>query len=544
MNKIASYLNQHLLGHVVSSQRVRQHFSTDQSPLKYTPELVVHPRQTSDIRKTTRFAWQLSEKGHTLSITARGGGTDKTGAAIGAGVVMSLTGYMNSIFEIDDKQKMVRLQPGASVRSVNDALRTRGLSIPSIVGTSPKSTVGGAVANNSRGPLSVKYGPTAAWVKQLEVVLASGDVLQTERISKRELNKRKGLTTLEGEIYRKIDGLIIDNEKLIQDQIAGDTIDRRGYPAIAEVKRKDGSFDLTPLFVGSQGTLGIISEMIMKAEFLSNSQDIVVATFAGLDEARDAIEAIEKTKPAFAELYSGALFEAAKSRGMLSDAVAEVAPEADGVLLLVGYDEFGERARSRKVRQAVKVLEGLKAKVHTGTGDKAAKLMAIRDVTLALLVTEKDTESALPLFDGVWVPLERLGLFATELAKLAEKHRVSLPLYGSALEGMYSTRPILQLKRVGDKQKVFKLADEYEKLVSSHGGVFVAEDGEGRFKATISYRGLDPEIVALYEAIKKVFDPHNILNPGVKQPTEIKELIAHLRPHNDIAYSEDQVFYE
>lgn len=541
MNKIASYLNQHLLGHVITSDHVREHFSTDQSPLKYIPEMVTYPKQTSDIRKAARFAWQLAEKGHVLSITARGSGSDKTGASIGKGMIMAMSGYMDNVFEIDEKQKLVRLQPGASVRSVNDALRVKGLAIPSVVGVLPRSTVGGAVANNRRGPLSVKYGATSAWVKQLEVVLASGDILQTERISKRELNRRKGLATFEGEIYRKIDGLITDNQQLIDEQIHGDTIDKRGYGSIAEVKRKDGSFDLTPLFIGSQGTLGIISEMIMKAEFLSSSQDVIAVKFASIDEARDAVEGLEKTKPAFVELYSGELFAMAKNRGILSDTVEEVSPDPKGALLLAGYDDFGERARGRKVKQASKILQELKAEAFIGSGEDGAKLIALRDVTLALLIPEDEKESSLPLFDGAWVPLQRLDSFAEGLKKLAQKHSVNLPLYGSALEGVYSTRPILQLQRVGDKQKVFKLADEYEKLVSAHGGAFVAEGGEGRFKALISYRGLDPKVQELYTEIKKVFDPYGILNPGVKQATELKELIAHLRPAGDISRFADYV---
>src|SRR5690606_5136491 len=303
MNKIASYLNQHLLGQVVTSRSVRNHYAVDQSPLSQTPELVVYPRNTNDIRKTMRFVWQLAEKGHSLSVTPRGSGSDKTGAAIGCYVVMPMTGYMNNIFEIDTKQKLVRLQPCVMVRSLHNALMANGLSVPSLVDVMPKVTVGGAIGNDRRGPLSGKYGSTGKFVEQLEVVLSNGDVLHTERISKRELNRRKGLATFEGEIYRQIDGLIADNQALINDRVADDELDRRGYAAISEVKRKDGSFDLTPLIIGSQGTLGIISEVIMKADFVSTGRSVAVLSYDQLDSARDAIEGIKKLAPAFLELY-------------------------------------------------------------------------------------------------------------------------------------------------------------------------------------------------------------------------------------------------
>lgn len=534
MNKIASYLNQHLLGYVTASELVREHFSTDASPLKYTPELIAYPKNTNDIRKIAKFVWQLADKNHVLPITARGGGSDKTGAAIGSGIVMALAGHMNNLFEIDDKQKLIRLQPGASLKSVNDALRVKGLSIPSLAGAPLGATIGGAVANNRRGPLAGKYGPIYKWTHQLEVVLASGEVLQTGRISKRELNKRKGLATFEGEIYRKIDGIIADNKQLIDEQISGDHLDRRGYGSIAEVIRKDGSFDLTPLFVGSQGTLGIVSEMIMKADFVSTSSSVMAVKFASLDEARDAVEQLVKTAPAFVELYSGELIAQFKQRGMASETVEQLNPGKTGVLLLIGYDEFSSRARDRKLKQANRIMKDLSAVVVAGNGDDAGKLLAVRDTIVAALVPENSREVALPLFDGVYVPLERLDAFATSVAELARKHRVNLPLYGSALEGIYSTRPVLQLSKVGDKQKVFKLTDEYEKLVVAHGGHFVAEGGEGRFKATISYRSLDDRVQDLYLEIKSIFDPYGLLNPGVKQPGDLKDLVSHLRPSGSI----------
>jgi len=238
MSKVASYLQEHILGEVSTNPAILKAMSHDGSVLQQTPEMVIYPRVTNDIRKIARFAWQLAEKGHVLPLTARGNGADETGAAIGKGIIISFPAHMNRIFELDSKQKLVRVQPGLNADSLNEALMLHGIGIPALPSSSLYSTIGGAVANNASGPLSGKYGAMGDWVQQLEVVLATGDVLQTGRISKRELNKRKGLQTFEGEIYRNLDNLIEDNKQLIAEQLSADERNNVGYSAIAKVKQK------------------------------------------------------------------------------------------------------------------------------------------------------------------------------------------------------------------------------------------------------------------------------------------------------------------
>ncbi|HKX23708.1 MAG TPA: FAD-binding oxidoreductase, partial [Candidatus Saccharimonadales bacterium] len=261
MNKVANYLQEHIVGEVLSANSVRKYFSTDGSIFEMTPSMVVYPKNVSDVRKVARFSWQLSEKGHVLPITPRGRGSDQSGAAIGKGIVMVFPAHMNRLLELDTKQRLARVQPGINYLAFQEAVKTHGLFLPPYPSSIDYATIGGSIANNAAGEKTVKYGDTRKFVEGLEVVLADGELIQTTRLNKRELNRKKGLTNFEGEIYRQLDGLITDNWELIQQQgeIPGITKNAAGY-ALGQVKRKDGSFDLTPLFVGSQGTLGIVTE--------------------------------------------------------------------------------------------------------------------------------------------------------------------------------------------------------------------------------------------------------------------------------------------
>ena len=239
MSKVAAYLQEHISGEVTTNPAVLESLGRDLSVLEITPEMAVYPRTTNDIRKIARFTWQLAEKGHVMPITVRGSGTDETGGAIGKGISVVMPAHMNRIFEFDTKQKLIRLQPGANAAAVNSALLLQGMMIPSLPSSASYSTIGGIVSSGENGPFAGKYGDVSKWISQLEVVLANGDILQTERISKRELNKRKGKQTFEGEIYRSLDNLIEDNAQVIAEKVASDIRDNTVYSAISKVNQKD-----------------------------------------------------------------------------------------------------------------------------------------------------------------------------------------------------------------------------------------------------------------------------------------------------------------
>lgn len=535
MSKVANYLNEHILGEVTSNAAVRQAMSTDAGILSITPEMVVYPRTTNDIRKVARFSNQLAEKGHILPITPRGGGSDQTGAAIGKGIVLNTTAHMNSIFEVDAKQRLVRVQPGVTFKALNDALRLHGLFIPSYPGSAAYSTIGGAIANNATGILSGKYGSTGQWIQQIEVVLSNGDVIQTGRISKRELNKKKGQQTFEGEIYRQIDNLINDNGEFIAGSIDTEVYDGAGYAGIANVKQKDGSIDLAPLIVGSQGTLGIVSEVIMKAAPLSELAMSAIA-FASWEDARDSLEAVASFDPAVMEVIDAQLYDIALERGKEYAFYGEAADAGTvKVVVVVGFDDANERHRSKKGKKLRKMFEPTDAFVKTAVDvAESEELLALRDVTTVVVIPEDSPEATPPLVDGVYIPQARFEDFMSSLELLGTKYHLTLPLYGRVLDSVYHVRPTFQLHKVGDKQKIFKFTDEYARLVASHGGHLVGESGEGRFKAVFAHREFDDELEAIYDGVRAIFDPLGIMNTDVKQVTDIKTMVAHLRKGYDL----------
>jgi FAD/FMN-containing dehydrogenase len=541
MSKVATYLQEHILGEVTTNAAILDAMSRDGSVLTIEPEMVAYPRVTNDIRKIARFAWQLAEKGHVLPLTARGLGHDQTGGAIGKGIMLSFPAHMNRILEFDLKQKLIRLQPGLQADSLNEALLLHGVGIPMLADHT--GTLGGAAANNASGFLSGRYGDISNWVSQLEVVLANGDVLQTERLSKREVSKRKGMQTFEGEIYRKLDNLIEDNKELIEKQVASNARDNAGYCSLANVKQKDGSLDLTPLFLGSQGTLGIISEMIMKCEFVSTHMAVAALAFTSENAARDGLDKLRQLEPAFLDYYDGSLFTLAEARGRKYEFMRGGEGTTSAVIL-VGFDEFSERTRTKKLKKIHKEFKNVvDCAVESADGEDATTLLAIREVTTFANLPDGKELSSPPLIDGAYIPSERFEEFTVALSALAEKYQIVLPLHYRVLEGLAFTRPQLRLHRVGDKQKIFKLLDEYSNVVEHFGGHLIGDNSEGRVKARFAHKQFDTEVIELFAAVKAIFDPNGILNPGVKQAMEVRQLVSHLRPGYDTANMASELPY-
>ena len=521
MSKVATYLRGHLAGEVDFRTDLRAARARDAGILAIAPEMVVSPRNTSDIRKTARFSWQLSERGHALPLVARGAGYGINGGAVGRGAQISLAAHMNTIFEYDSKQRLARLQPGVTIQALQSALALQSTGVLALDGLDPRGTIGGAIADNAAGYLAGKYGSLAANVSQLEVVLANGDVLQTGKISKRELSRKKGQQDLEGDIYRGVETILED----YADEIS--TIherDQTGYNSIARVRDRDGSIDLTPLFIGSQGTLGIISEMILRVDFRSQHLDTAALVFASADTARDMLDELRRFAPAFVKYFDAALVRRAVQVGYKAPWFQEVGGKAPQAVILVGFDDFNARARA-KGKKKLEKLCGSVADVSLVLDDDArASLSPLLDVARYSTLPDRAGVGMPPLLSDWFVPPERFEDFTKALAALGNKLRVDLPIAVDGLTELVSAYPLAPIAQASDRQKLMRLFDETARLVHQYGGAIVGQHGEGRSLSRFAYECIGARRVDMYRAIRKLFDPLGTLNPGVKQLNDVRQL--------------------
>lgn len=527
MNKIASYLNEHIMGEAVASKAMRKRFSRDNSVLTMTPELVVFPRSTNDVRKVARFAWQMAEKGHVIGITPRGFGADTTGAAIGKGIILDFSVSLNQTLMIAGKDRLVHVQPGVALSTVQESLRWQGLSLVGVPDDPCHTSVGGAISSNVAGA----NGYLADSISKIEVVLANGDSIETGRIDKKEVSKRLGMQTFEGEIYRKLSGLLDDNEELIA-RLAEDQVrDSTGYKAVASVRQKDGSMDLTPLFIGSQGTLGIISEVVLTADFYSQQATEFVVTPQSTHQSRDLVDQILRLEPSALRVIDEHFITALSAHGKRLALIGDAEPQ--GAMIYGAFNDFSDRARAHKLKKLRKLL--IKAGVGFVDSENrdSAEFLQFIEATASHTRLADEATMTVPLIDGAYVPADRREEFEEQLEELGDKQHVELPYTLNVLTGTYTVFPHLKLDVVSDKQKIFRLMTLYAELVHKYNGAFTSDGAEGRLKSNAAWSVLDEDEIALYNGVREIFDPFGTLNPGVKQTNDMRHLVAALRPSYD-----------
>lgn len=515
MSKVADYLREHIAGEVSTASATRKFFSTDGSVFQVTPQVVIYPRSTDDVRKVARFSWQLAERGKTVPITARGAGSDQSGGALGDGISLVFPAHLTKLLELDTKKNFAKVQPGINYRNFQDTIKTHGRFLPPYPSSIDFSTIGGAVANNAAGERTVKYGATKEFTRGLQVVLANGELIQTERLTRRELNRKKGLVTFEGEIYRQLDGLISDNWELIQQSQKNVSKNSAGYD-LYNVKRADGSFDLTPLFVGSQGTLGIITEIDLTIVPNNMNRTLVVAGFSHIDEASQIVSDILKLQPATVEMVDRNLLDFIETHypNQLKGLLEPPFPE---ILLLVEFDDIGRGVQAKKVKKLTKILKKFTEDYQiTSDYEERDELWKIRHSAAAVIAHSEGTKKALPIIEDGVVPNEAFPQFIKGIYALFEKYGLQAAVWGHAGNANLHLQPFLDLSKVGDRQNVFKIMDEYYEMVCRLGGSTAGEHNDGRLRAPYLRQLYGEEVYKIFEATKKIFDPHNILNPGVK----------------------------
>ncbi|HSW85565.1 MAG TPA: FAD-binding oxidoreductase [Candidatus Saccharimonadales bacterium] len=535
MSKVAHYLQEHLVGEVMTSTDARLYFANDNSILQLAPALIAYPKSENDVRKAARFSWQLAERGRVIPITARGSGTSSTGAALGSGIMLVFPAHMNRIIELDTKSNTVIVEPGINYGKLQQTLHTHGRFLPPYPASLEYSTVGGAIADNVIGEKSIKYGDTRAYVKSLRIVLANGEVIETRRLGKRELSKKLGLATFEGEIYRSLDTLLEEYHDNLQQLERNVTINNAGY-YLPEIKRRDGSFDLTPLFVGSQGTLGIITEAVLNTEPHNPQTTLILAKFDSLEQLQNSLLDFRDLKelPSALEMIDGNVLQqvSALNPNQLKDIIE---PPFPAVTLLI---ELDDRKTKKTIKRIEKILKLYANDYQIASDPEQLQLFyKVREANSYLLGHNSGLLHAVPLFDAS-VPPDRLREFLEGIYRIMQTNNLKPAIWGHAGDANLQMQPMLNLGQIGDRQKAFRLLDEYHKLVISLGGSISAGGGDGRLRTPYLEYMYGVELYALLQKVKQIFDPYGTLNPGVKFGSSLDDIKAMVR--ND--YSVDHIY--
>ena len=507
-NNLFKLLSEIIDGDVLNSDLSRSLYSSGASLYRIRPEAIVQPRSSKDLVATVNFACE-----HKIAITARGGGTSRTGNELGKGLVIDFSKYLNQVVEFNLEEKWVQVQPGIVLSELNTYLKPYNLFFPIDPSTKDAATIGGMIANNSSGPHAVKYKTTRSHVKELELVLTSGEVVRTGQKQVLPAVALGAAETLEDRLYHYIPAVIDNYSEFLEEERPFTTKNSCGYH-IWDLLVND-TIDFTPLLVGSEGTLALISEATLE---LSPIPEKVLSGFVYFDDlgkVGQATQEILAEDPSMIEIMEKHILDLAREQ---KPELAEYFPENTEASLFIEFQEDSDEELLEKfgaVRRRLLEDSNLAVSVVQAKNKQdMATFTKVRSISGPILNRMKGPRRPIAFIEDAAVHVTRLPEYISGLRALFKKFNIKAAIYGHAGDGNLHNMAILDLRQRKDVKTMLDLADAVCDLVLSLNGTISGEHADGRLRTQYVVRQY-PNLYHAMREIKALFDPDNIMNPGV-----------------------------
>ncbi|WP_151480054.1 FAD-binding and (Fe-S)-binding domain-containing protein [Streptomyces albicerus] len=481
LGELRAGLEKAVRGEVAFDATARALTTMDASNYRRVPLGVVAPRDADDVAAALSVCSRLG-----VPVVARGGGTSIAGQATGTGVVLDFTRHMNRIVSLDADARTAVVQPGVVLDRLQEAAAPHGLRFGPDPSTHSRCTLGGMIGNNSCGSHSVAWGTTADSVRELSVVTGRGESL---RPGQSWSGAPEGLRALvEGELGRLRTGFP-DLPRRIS-----------GYALDALLPEKGA--DVARSFCGSEGTLGVLTEAVVQLVEAPRARALAVLAYADESAAASAAAGLLPLGPLTVE-------------GMAADLVrADAGLPKGGAWLFVetgGATPAEARARADAIVRAADVVDSLV--VTDPAGQRA--LWRIREDASGTATRMPDGTEAWPGWEDCAVPPARLGPYLRDFRGLLSSHGLRGTPYGHFGDGCIHVRIDFDLLSREGIARFRRFSEELAELVVSHRGSLSGEHGDGQARAELLPRMYGPEMVGLFERAKAVWDPDDLLNPGM-----------------------------
>lgn len=509
-----------LSGELSLDNSLRLAYATDASIYRELPLGVVFPKHHNDLVKIVRCANQ-----NNIPLIPRAAGTSLAGQCVGSGLVIDTGRYMNAILEINPAEKWVRVQPGVVRDELNEVLKPHGLFFGPNTSTANRCMLGGMVGNNSSGSTSIRYGVTRDKVLAIKGVLASGESIEISPKSAVALEKLKAEKSHEGRIYQSILEWLSPKEtqEKIRNTFPDPALHRRntGYAIDMLLHQKpfkeDGpEFSLAPLMAGSEGTLMLSSEIKLQLDDVPPPFEALIgAHFNSINESlRAAVLAMEH------DLYSCELMDKVIldcTKGNKQQEENRYFVEGDPAALLV-LELRGNTAQEsiEKAESLIGILKeaGLGYAYPIILPPDTDKVWNLRKAGLGLLSNVPGEAKPVACIEDTAVALHKLPDYINEFDRLLENFGQKAVYYAHAGAGELHLRPIINLKTSEGVRALRQICEASARLVAQYKGSLSGEHGDGRVRAEFIPLVLGEDMVRLFEKVKSIFDPNNILNPG------------------------------
>lgn len=539
-------------GEIDDSAETREKYSHDASLFEIKPQIIVYPKHSQDVQRVVRFVAKHKAKDHTLSITARSAGTDMSGGAINDSIIMDFTRHFTAIK--NTSKKTAHVEPGVYYRDFEIETKKHGALMPSYPASRDLCTVGGMVNNNSGGEKSLQYGKTENYVTELKVVFADGVERVIKPLNLAELQTKVKQDDYEGRLYRHMYTLCDHNYDQIKAAKPNVSKNSTGYNLWDVWDREHGTFDLTKLIVGAQGTLGLVTDITFKLVPTKPHSGLLVMFLKDMNKLGEIINVVLRHNPATFESFDDAtLLLSIKFMpyflkmlgpkaflklviGLIPDAL-QLLRGIPKLILMVEFDG----ATKDEVRQKIKALHkelGMKRAYYEINGFeeddselKSEKFWIMRRQSFQLLRSKVKDKHTAPFIDDLVVNPPYLPEFLPQLRAIIKKYKLFATIAGHMGDGNFHIIPLMKLEDPKERAKLLPAMKEVNHLVLKYGGSLSGEHNDGLVRGPWLEAMYGPEVLKLFRQAKHIMDPHNIFNPHKKVTSDWDYSYKHIRNH-------------
>mgnify|MGYP000277154106 CR=1 FL=1 len=490
----------------------RQLYATDASIYEVTPIGVVFPATTADVAAVVEYCAERE-----LPILPRGGGTSLAGQAVNEAVVLDFTRHMDAILAVDPDARTARTQAGAILADLNAALDPHDLKFAPDPSTANRSAMGGAVGNNTTGAHSLKYGKTDAYVEKLEVVLADGTVTTLGEVNLDEL--RAGADpdgTLEERLYAEAARIVDEEADEVRERFPDIKRNVSGYNLDTLVEEADaGAVNLARLLVGSEGTLGVVTEVTVSLEPRPETTALGLLTYDSLHDAMADVAPILEHDPAAVEVLDGVLVDLARDLAEFEDVIGLLPDRTDTFLLVEFYADTDTERRERVEallddRVGDRAFDGLEAYEESEQAD----FWKMRKASTPILLSRTTDAKHIAFVEDVAVPPTYLPEFIADFQQVFEDHDTVGSFYAHAGPGCIHVRPLVDTKTEEGVEQLESIADAATDLAVQYDGAVSGEHGDGRARTQWNRKLYGDRLWNVFRDLKTAVDPDWLLNPG------------------------------
>jgi FAD/FMN-containing dehydrogenase len=537
-------------GDLDNSDEQREFYSHDASLFELKPQIIGFPKDATDVTNVVRFVAANKATSPELSIVPRGRGTDMSGAAIGQSVVLDFSKYMNQLHEVTPQS--ARVQPGMMFRDFDVETLKHNALLPSYPASRDLASVGGMASNNSGGEKSLEYGKTDNYVTEVTVVLADGNEYKIRPLTREELNTKMNQGDYEGTLYARTFELLETHYDEIQAAKPKVSKDSTGYHLWNVWNRDTGIFDLTKLFVGAQGTLGIITDIQFSLVPRRAHSGLLILFLKNTNELGELIPKVLESKPATFESFDDQtlwlcirfmpsflkLLGPVRFIKLLFSLITTGVQLLRGVpklILMVEFNGDSEEEVREKVKTLHASLKGYRARYEINGFEEAPtegaseKFWIMRRYSFQILRSKVKDKHTAPYIDDFIVPPEHLPEFLPKLQQIIKKYKLFATIAGHMGDGNFHVIPLMKIEDPKERAKLQPSQKEVNELVLQYGGSLSGEHNDGMVRGPWLEQMYGPSMLGHFKDIKQLYDPQNIFNPYKKTDATWDFSFDHIR---------------